>query len=249
MDRLDYNGKLIISTCYYKCQAYSAYCASLAGTVLLLERLGVNFDIWPNSGDFYITRAFNQLLSTFVEDPDATDFLNIDSDQSWNPEGVIRFLLRPEEILAGSYRCTNAWNNYVGVIVRDEDNTPLGKLIDEDTAILKAQRLPAGFLRLKKEPLQKYIEAYPEDYFWVGDTKTYRFFWDEVEDHQFISMDYRFADKMRALGYDLWIYPDINISHWGLTEHKGNLDQHLRAVKAIKDVKDMKDGIWSVQGD
>jgi len=227
-----YEGKLIIHTAFYKQQAYAGYTQSLLTTALVLERLGIKFDFsW--TGDFHPERAVNDSLSRFAEDEEATDWINIDSDHSWNPEHLVRMLLRPEHIIAASYKMTNAWNQYVGVPTRIEEDGMLhfaGKEEGGDQVLLEADRVAAGMLRIRKKPVLDFIEAHPEEYFYIRDkeTKAYRFFWNDVIDHEFTGMDMVMSDAFRALGYPLWIFPDFDISHWGVAEWKGNLHKYLR---------------------
>ena len=246
---MEYSGKLIIFTSFYKQSTIAPYCDSILTTFLLLERLGIRFDYWPRKGDFHVERSINGAIAEFAEDPEATDFLNIDADESWGATGILRLLSHPEPIVCAAYKCTNAWNKYVGVITQDQDGVPVGKLLTENSAILKADKVPAGFLRLKKEPVLKFMETYPDSWFWENDRKTFPFFWNEVENHVFVGMDYAFSEKMKALGFDLWIDPQIEVTHWGLTGYQGNLDQHMRKLKTAGSAEDLIDGIRAVQGD
>lgn len=242
-----YNGKLIIFTSFYEHRALAEYCMSLYQTTRVLEKLGVNFDYWGQEGGFHIESSINSALTAFAEDPEATDIMMIDADESWKPEDVAKLLLRKEPVIGGTYRMKNNFSQYVGDFVKDENGNIKGKLTGENTAIAEANRFAAGFLRIKKEVLLKYIEAYPDDYFYLAGKKVYPFFWNEIKDHIFTGMDYCLSDKIKALGYQIWIDPAIEISHWGMTEYKGNYDKYLRNRKAIQDVKEMaEDGKRSI---
>ena len=238
-----YNGKLIIYTQFYKFQTIEPYAESLLITGLLLKELDINFDYWPMANETHMGRAVNDALTRFANDKEATDFLNIDSDESWSPESVIALLRHPEPIICGVYKQTGEFDRYTGEPETDEDGRPIGKLLDDNTAILKYRRIPFGFVRIKKEVVQKYIETHPDDYFNYADRKAYRFLWDDVLGEEFTGMDYMFSKKMRALGYDLWVDPNCEVNHWGVREHKGNLDKYLREQKAIEDVKGMAEEI------
>ena len=235
-----YDGKVIIHTAFYKQQTVAAYCQNLLVTCMVLKELGIPFDYSPRPGDFHPERAVNDSLSRFLEDPEATDWFNIDSDHGWDAEAFVKMLLRPEPVLAGSYKMTNEWGKYTGVPKRDEEGAFLGQEIGENQAILEADRVAAGFLRIKKPVIEKYVEMHPEDYFHIRESgdKVYRFFWNEVIDNEFTGMDMAFSEKLKALGYQLWIYPNIDISHWGPTENMGNLDKHLKAENELTRAKE-----------
>jgi len=231
---MEYSGKLIIFTSFYKHETIAPYCESLVATSVILEKLGIRWDYWPSKGDFHIERSINDALTRFAMDDEATDFINIDSDEAWSPMAILRMIKMSEPIVSGSYRVTNAWDKFTGVY-RTGDGVPLGKMIAENEALLEADRVPGGFLRIKKEVVKRYIDAYPEEYFLVQDRKVWPFFWNEIKNHEFIGMDYALSDKLIALGYQLWIDPLLEIDHYGLTKHSGTLDKFLRDQKAASD--------------
>jgi hypothetical protein len=244
-----YDGKLIIFTPFYKEQTIAPYATSLLVTGLVLDRIGIKFDYWPGCGGFTVERTLNSALTRFALESDATDFLNIDSDHGWNAADVVKIINYPEAIVSASYKMHNRFAKYTGVLKADEDGSYLGRYTSPNSALLQAIRVPAGFLRLKKEVVVKYIEAYPDDYFIFEDEKIYRFFWTTTRDHQYSTMDYGFSDKMRDIGFEIFIDPNIAIDHWCITKHSGNLDKYLRANKDLKQAKEtLQDvGIWAVQ--
>ena len=94
---LPYKGKLAIFTSFNSYHAYAPYVISLAQTLGVLSKLGVEWDYLARPADFHVERAINNTLTEIMERDDFTDILLIDSDESWEPEGVIRLLLHPEE--------------------------------------------------------------------------------------------------------------------------------------------------------
>jgi hypothetical protein len=236
---MDYNGKLVIFTPFYKFQTISPYCQSLLLTGLVLKEMGINFDYWPGSSDFHVERTLNLALSNFARDETATDFLIIDADESWNAQDVVMILNHKEDIVCGVYKQTNSWDQYTCQLKTSEDGTPMGRLTSENSAILEANKISAGFMRIKKPVIQKYIETYPDDYFYVGEEKVYPFFWNQVYDHEFTGMDYAFSKKLLDLGYRLWVDPEIRIDHYGVHPFKGDFDKYLRGKKALNEVKEI----------
>lgn len=238
MNTLNYTGKLILGTSFYQSQAHSGYTHSMVATVAVLEKLGVRWDFWPVSGDFHVERAVNNMLGRFLNDPEATDFLLIDSDESWDVQAVIRLLMHPEEVVGCGYRMKNNWERYTCTL-KSEDGVPIGKMLKDGTVLLAADRLPGGFLRLRRSALEKFVAAYPDEWFWEGNkdnpTKVPAFFISTVRDHQFFSCDYDFCEKLKAIGVDLWVDPNADIAHHGMTAYPGNLDKYLRNEKAERE--------------
>jgi hypothetical protein len=230
-----YDGKLLFYTNFYKYQTIAPYCKSLIETMYLLYNLGINCDYKAIRGDFHIERALNDTLSRFMEDETATDLMMIDSDESWDAKDIVKLLLRPEEVVTGTYVLTNGSNEYVSVLKTDEDGSYLGKILEDGNALLEALRVPGGFMRIKRSALKKIVDKNPDDYFDLPSGKAYKFFWNEINNHQFIGMDYAFSDKLRDAGVQLWVDPTIKVSHWGIKEYPGDLDKRLRELKAEQD--------------
>ena len=226
-----YDGKVVLYTGFYNRQAVAPYCDSLVKTVMVLEKLNIAYDYWCCPSDFHVERHFSTSMTKFLNS-DYTDFFNIDSDISWDPTAVVRFLLHPEEVVAASYRMKNRWDVNLGHLVT-KDGEYMGKMLKDGTALLEATRVPLGFARIKKSAVQKYVEKYPDEWFHTDEGKAYNFIMNEVRDNIFVSMDYSFAERMRSVVGQLWIDPNVTLGHWGMSEYPLNLDKHLRAQKVM----------------
>lgn len=231
-----YGGKLVIFTPFYEGRAFAGYTHSLCLSSMVLNRIGTKWDYWCSSGDFHVERAINKALTMFVES-EYDDFLCIDSDEAWNPDGLLRLVAHEEPIVGAAYRKKNRWNQWTATLSLDANSVPHGK-ITETGPLLAASRLPFGYLRIKKAPLLKFQEAFPERWYWdTTDTKdatrvkVTQFITTALRDHEFFSQDFNFSEDMKALGFELWLEPNITIGHFGLTEYIGNLDQYLRGLK------------------
>ncbi len=230
-----YKGKLILFTAFYKYETISPYAESLHTTSMVLNKLGIDFEYWNSKDDFHIERSFNHALTKFALS-DADDFINIDSDEAWEPASVVKILQHDKDIVTGVYRQKNEWGKFTGIPVK-ENGAYVGEMKD-GKALLKADRVPAGFLRVRKTPLLAYMNKYPDKYFMYQDEKVYPFFWNEIEGNTFFGMDYAFSEKMKELGFELWIDPNLDIAHYGLKRYDGNYDEFLRGQKAINEVKE-----------
>lgn len=225
-----YEGSLVLFTSFYEQRGYAGYIHSLAVTGMVLERIGVKWDYWPSAGDFHVERAVNLALSRFVAS-DFTDFLNIDADESWDPEGLLRLISRPDPVVGGLYRMKNKWDTWTGTLKVNENGVPEGK-VQDGSPMIEAKGLPFGFLRLKKEPLIAYQKAFPDRWYWDGEEKVTQFLTTRIRDNTFFSQDINFSLDMKELGFPLWIEPNVTIGHFGLVEHIGNLDRELRDLHA-----------------
>lgn len=226
-----YKGKLIIFTSFYEWKGYAPYIQSLVATSMVLERLGIKWDFWPVFGDFHIERAVNETYTRFLNDPEATDIIAIDSDESWDVMGILRLLSHQEEVVGCSYRMKNSWENYTALLKTDADGCPVGKMLSDGTALLEASRLPWGFLRMKRSAVEKYRDAYPELRYSYRGKEQIIFCQQQYIDGQFFSQDYVFSERLKKIGLQLWCDPNVTIGHFGTTEYSGNLDKSLRELK------------------
>lgn len=233
--KIPYDGKLAIFTSFYSHYAYAPYVISLAQTLGVLSRLGVAWDYLARPSDFHVERAINNTLTEIMERGDFTDVLLIDSDESWEPEGVVRLLLHPDEIVGASYRMKNNWEKYVGHIKRNEDGQPQGRMLADGTALLAAERVAAGFVRIKVSALRKWAEAYPDLVSVEPDGKKVQFFSRGLIDGEMACQDMAFSKRWLDVGGELWIDPTVKVHHWGMECHHGDLDKHLRGEKKKND--------------
>lgn len=227
-----YTGKLAIFTSFYSFHAYSPYVISLAQTLGVLSQLGIGWDYIARPADFHVERAINNTLSELMARDDFTDVLLIDSDESWRPEDVVRLLMHPQAIVGGSYRMKNKDDEYVGSL-RYEDGSPLGLMLPDGTALLEAERVAAGFLRIKIAALREWAAAYPDLVSDEPDGKKVQFFSRMLDDNNgegkvVFCQDMAFSKRWRDIGGQLWIDPMVKVDHWWTTCYPGDFDKHLR---------------------
>lgn len=230
--------KVIIATPFYEMRGFSPYISSLCATIKMLTQLGIEHVFWELSGDSYVDRAKNTIMTKFLEDYDATDLFLIDSDMQWNPDAFIKMLLLPEEIVTGSYPQKNAWGKWTGIpATREEDGKthPIGRMLQDGSALILADHLSGGFMRIKRGALERFREHYKElRYNDISadpgcPEREYTCFSEcLLKDGQRWGEDRIFGQRLKALGIDCWIYPNIDFGHYGIKGWLGNFDHHMR---------------------
>jgi glycosyltransferase involved in cell wall biosynthesis len=231
--------KVIIATPFYELKGFSPYIQSLQATIRLLTQCGIDWRFMDLSGDSYVHRARNTMCDVFLQDPDATDLFFIDSDMSWNPEAFVRMCMLPEEVVGGSYPVKNHWQAWTSLPMPFEENGQhiyKGRELGDGTALIEALVIAGGFMRLKRSVLEKFRKSYPDLWYREGSSspddpekRFTQFFGAEAIDHQFYGEDHMFSKKLREMGTKLYIYPNVDIVHWGYKNFPGNYDQYLRA--------------------
>lgn len=230
--------KVVIATPFYELKGFSPYIVSLQETIRILTANNIDWRFMEISGDSYVHRARNSICDTFLQDPDATDLFFIDSDMSWNPESLVKMCLRPEAVIGGSYPVKNLWDAWTSIPHWQEEagqSVLKGIPLDDGTALVEAYVLAGGFLRIKREVLEQFREHY-KDLWYVepssspGDPqkKFTQFFGAEAIDNRFHGEDHMFSKKLREMGTKMFIYPNVDITHWGYKAFPGNFDKHLK---------------------
>jgi glycosyltransferase involved in cell wall biosynthesis len=237
--------KVVIATPFYEMRGFSPYIFSLTHTIRMLTQLGIEHEYWELSGDSYVDRAKNTLMTKFLEDPDATDLFIIDSDMQWDPNGFINMLTLPEEVVVGSYPQKNAWGKWTSSPVLVEENGahhPVGRVLNDGSALIKSAFLAGGFMRVKRSALQKFKDSYPQFRYRdssadpsAPDREYVEFSTCEIADGLRWGEDRVFGKRLAAIGVDAWIYPNIEFGHYGIKGWTGNFDKFLRSGGKTED--------------
>jgi predicted O-methyltransferase YrrM len=210
---------------------------AITETIIMCREMGIeaDFRIFANCPVLPVAR--NTLVAMFMADPDATDLFFIDYDVKYNADAAIKLLLRPEEIIAGAYRVKTDDRIAFATEPKLVDGQIVGKMIEDGMALIEADFLAAGFLRIKRSAIEKMYAAYPDlaydenvvkvenrniteayDLFGMGIDKDRR---------RYTTEDFYFCKRWRDIGGKLWIYPNIDFDHVGKKAYSGNYHEHL----------------------
>lgn len=229
--KLDYPGKLIIATPMQGGCATKGYINSLLSSTRCLQELGVSWDWWGFDATADTERQKNWLCARFLEDDTATDLLFVRADLEWNPLGLVRVLMNPEEIVGGTQMIEAGWS----VVPVYKAGIVQGVMRGGD-ALLKAESLTCDFMRIKKSALQKMRSAHPELLYkddksgMASDYLCSAFFENSRQDGVMISGDESFCKRWSALG-QLWIEPQINFTVQVTKPLSRSLDQYYRDLQ------------------
>ena len=242
--------KVIIATPFYELKGFSPYITSLVQTCRLMTQMGIDYRFMELSGDSYVHRARNTMCDVFLKDPDATDLFFIDSDMSWDPNAFIKMCLLPHPIIGGTYPVKNMWDAWTSIPKQVQENGALhfrGIELKDGSALLEAEVLAGGFLRIKRHVLELYREKYPDLWYHepttdpkLPDYKYTAFFAAQSEEHRFYGEDHMFSKRMREMGVSMFIYPNVDIVHWGYKPFAGNYDKFLKDRALSKTVTPRK---------
>jgi len=206
--------KVMIVTPAYDGRVHVQFSIALAETYSLLASQGIEFSIQIHCAGSLLTAERNRLMEAFIAS-DATHVLCVDSDLGWPAEAVMGMLKHDVDFIAGLYP-TRKDNMFLFRPYNNED----GSLVKSENNLLKMQYIPAGFMLLKREAVQKMRDTFPDLYFepkvkneqmFAG----YALFNTEVWEGEFWGEDYYFCRKAREAGIDIWVDPLVEFDHAG----------------------------------
>jgi hypothetical protein len=93
---------------------------------------------------------------------------------------------------------------------------------------ISAKLAPAGFLKLTKEAIDKFMLAYPELCYGEMYHLSVDLFNHGVQDRIWWGEDYSFCRRWKDKCGDIWLVPDLSVDHHAKDKvYKGNLHQFL----------------------
>jgi hypothetical protein len=184
--------------------------------------------------DIYSLRA--QMCMHFLADPEATDMVMIDSDVAWAGMGLLRLLDHDVDLVAGSYPKRDYPTRFM---FRSEvANNTID--VDEASGLAEVWGMPGGFMRIRRQVLEKMIAHYGDDLTAldhdVPGGKTVRLFdpywWtDDDGNKRVLSEDYAFCQRWRDMGGKVFMDTRIPMAHVGMHAFKGCLGHVLDGEK------------------
>ena len=196
------------------------FLSSVLQLQLLFIKKNIPFQYIFLSNDSLIPRARNKLCKYFLDIPNATYLLFIDSDIEFNPNDIIRLYLANKDIIGIAYALKKLYNDKtIGVYNLLDD------CIDEDKEINEALEIGTGIMLIKRYVLLKMIESNPDDYILldnpedvekpINERKYYRFFDTLINNNRYLSEDYMFCQKWRNLNGKIYLLKNTVTVHHG----------------------------------
>lgn len=175
-------------------------------------------------GNPYISSARARMLRKAL-DAKADVVVFLDYDLSWRPADLLKLIETPGDVVAGLYRFKKEPEEFMGALDTDEDGFPR---VRADGCIL-ADRVPAGFLKVTRDAVARFMRAHPELLFGDPIAPSVDLFNHGAYEGQWWGEDYAFSRRWRAMGEDIWIVPDLSLTHHSATKaFPGNYDDFLR---------------------
>ena len=203
---------------------YQVCLDSLEASIPLIQAAGWTDFMVTQIGCPYISAARSMMLRKAL-DVKADVVVFIDHDLSWDPEDLLRLIETKDEVVSGTYRFKGEPEEYMGALYSNENGTPQVR----DDGFIKAHSIPAGFLKITRAGVNRFIDAYPELTYGEKQAPMIDLFNHGVIDHTWYGEDYAFAKRWNEKCGDIWIIPDLNLNHHSGdgTVYKGNFHNFL----------------------
>lgn len=138
-------------------------------------------------------------------------FVFIDDDVSWQPEDLLKLLRTVGDVVGGTYRYKLDEEAYMGRVYLGENKRPL---VREDGAI-HAIGLPAGFLKVTRAAVKRFMEAFPELLINADGNENVDLFNHGAHKGVWFGEDYAFCRRWNEIDGEVWLVPDLNLDHNG----------------------------------
>jgi glycosyltransferase involved in cell wall biosynthesis len=202
---------------------YPKFITSLEASIPLIQAAGWEDLLAQEIDNPYISGARAKMLRKALDhDPDVIVFL--DYDLEWAPGDLLKLIETEGEVIAGTYRCKTDEEQYMGAVYSGPRGTPV---VREDGCI-KASVAPAGFLKVTKQAIDLFMGAYPELCYGPRYHQSVDLFNHGAHERLWWGEDYAFCRRWREKCGDLWILPDLSLTHWKDDKpYRGNFHEFL----------------------
>lgn len=201
---------------------YAQCLASLEASVPVLESAGWDTRSVYEVGCPYISHARATMLRKALDIyPDAIVF--IDHDLSWRPEDLLKLIETDGDMVAGVYRFKKDDEEYMGQLLSDEGGYPIAK----DGGLL-AFCVPAGFLKITPNTVDRFMAAYPNLMYGKKYAPHVDLFNHGAHEGVWYGEDYALSRNWLALGGEILVVPDLSLDHHSPDKsYPGNLHRFL----------------------
>lgn len=199
------------------------YIEALAASAPLLEAEGWATSFVREVGNPYISAARATMLRKAL-DGGADVVVFLDYDLSWDPTDLVTLINTPGDVVAGTYRFKKDDEEYMGGWHTDATDRPVLR----DDGCFKATRVPAGFLKVTEEAVDRFMAAFPELIYGQRYNPSVDLFNHGAIDGVWYGEDYAFSKRWTERCGDIWLVPDLNIAHHAPGKaYPGNLHEFM----------------------
>jgi len=230
--------RLAIATACFGGQVSTLYAASIFKLQRILRATpDIELTIHLRDGDALITRARANLVTLFLNDPEATHLLFVDADIGFEPEQVARLIHCGADVVAGAYPIKRLnWDKVRKVVEANRPNIASAALdyvleVDDPEKIVvtngfaRARYVGTGFLMIRRHVLERMCAHYRSLQFFrehsvdalAGNPRRFALFECLIEAQSgiYLSEDFSFCKRWTDIGGEIWVDLESRLNHVG----------------------------------
>jgi len=244
---------VVLATPCYGGLVNQAYMISVCNLLRDASQGLFTLDLMLSGRDALIPRARSTLVAAFLDHSPATHLLFVDADIAFTSDQFHRMLRFDKDFVAGLYPLkTIDWDAVPARVVSGEklDGAGLsyvGTLLEPperkvEDGFATAKYAGTGFQLIKRNVFEKLIAAHPELRFKSihalareapKSSNLYALFdcLIDPETGEYLSEDYAFCQRWRALGGEIWLDLKSKLTHVGSDNFKGDAALRYKEIK------------------
>ena len=208
---------------------YAACLDALEKSVPLLDEAGLDHALVNEIGNPYISAARATMLRKAL-DAKADTIVFIDHDVSWKPKDLLDLILADVDVAGGTYRFKQDGEHaYMGRPFTDPQGKPqTAKFTKNGAIMLKAACLPAGFLKVTADAVDRFMTGYPELCYGPKYHLSVDLFNHGAHKGLWFGEDYAFCRNWNDIGGECWLMPNLDLTHHSADRaYPGNYHEFL----------------------
>ena len=235
---------VVVATPCYGGLVNQNYMLSILKLVQFASGGEFDLDVVLLGGDSLITRSRSVLVARFLDNPRATHLMFVDADIGFEPDQFLRLLRFDKEFVAGAYplkqidwralpRRTVAGETLAAAGLSYVGKPCQGEQLRREGGFATATYAGTGFQLIRRSVFETMIVAHPELKFRAVHTLTnetpksenlYALYECAIdpETGDYLSEDYAFCRRWRALGGEIWLDLQSRLSHSGMSHYDGD---------------------------
>lgn len=215
--------KVVICTPTIK-RPHPAYFEAVKASAPILDEAGWDHGITWMIGCAYISAARAIMLRRAL-DAKADVVVFIDHDMSWAPRDLLTLIETKGDVVAGTYRFKQEEVEYMGRYWPGEKG--YAQVREEDGAV-KMVCVPAGFLKVTREGVNRFMRKYPELSYGEECNPSTDLFQHGAHNGVWFGEDYAFSRRWNEID-SVWCVPNLDLTHHDFDgkAYPGNYHQFL----------------------
>ena len=220
--------KVLVATLTYDAKTPLPFVTSLIEEQKIFHEFGEQIDFVAVPSCSVVAQGRNAICKLFLQH-DYDRLVFIDADISWEPGALFKLTRYNAPVVAGAYRLKRPEVIYP-VEFLNGTNTHSDVPLSKD-GLLEVNWAPTGFMSISREGLIAFKNNHPDrEYAHHGEDGFFCFFQMKFEGGEMHSDDVYFCKEWRAAGGQVYICPNLKITHWDFnTPYPGNLSDWLKA--------------------